>query len=126
MTHTGSVEYIYQEEDKILIAVLTGNFDKERFKEIIGNIRKLSFEKGYNTLYDLKDCIVDYSVANAYYFPRFMQKEYSNYPPRKVAVMASPHASKEFWDFYETSSINSGLILKVFQTWEEGLHWLRH
>ncbi len=74
----------------------------------------------------MKDCIVDYSVANAYYFPRFMQKEYPNYPSCKVAVLASPHASQEFWDFYETSSNNSGVILKVFQTRDEGLNWLRH
>lgn len=84
-----------------------------------------AYELGYSVIYDLSQTRLSATIVEAYQFPRNRAALFGepNRIPKSIAIVYPDSQRLEFWSFYETTSRNSGLNLKVFDSLSRARNW---
>jgi hypothetical protein len=87
---------------------------------------KKAFEQGYDILFDVTGATLRASITEAYQFPRDVGSAYedSRHRNARMAILYRSVRDEEFWEFYETTAMNTGLAVKVTRDWDDAVAWL--
>jgi hypothetical protein len=87
--------------------------------------RTSSEVRGYNSLYDFRNCLLQTNIFDLYNYPRISpQLQAGGCKTVKVAMLTNQDANYEKLKFYEMSSSNAGFNSKVFTSEQEAIAWL--
>jgi hypothetical protein len=94
-------------QNKLVVATCEGELNVASAKPLTRALRSKAFDLGYN-------CIYDGSIDDLYENPLHKRG--------KAAIVYE--SDKEFWEFLETTALNSGVLVKVFIEKEAAIEWL--
>ncbi|MDD3321550.1 MAG: hypothetical protein PHS59_08915 [Paludibacter sp.] len=120
------MEYTFELiNDFKIIEVKVFSIFEENDAVIMGKmIRKKAIELNYKILYDFSQSINRISYTKAYYWFR---EHYDNIDI-KYRYIPTAHITNEedfvFFNFFETTCINSGIRIKLFRKRDDALEWL--
>jgi len=113
-------------KNKIALCAAKGELTIELATSMSRDVRKQAFELGYKTLYDITNASLNIGLLDAYLFPRDIDKTYEDPRHRsgKAAILCMPEKDRAFWKFFEDTTRNSGVDVRLFYSKEEAMKWL--
>jgi len=110
--------------NQVVLCTCNGTLDLASAKVMTRDVRKQSFELGYELLYDVTNVTLGVGIADAYFYPRDITALYENIKHRVNKAAIIYNTGKEFWKFFETTARNAGVNVKLFLKREEAIGWL--
>jgi hypothetical protein len=113
----------YDPENDIIITSMTGEIDSEVIEAFSGEaIKLLSEHNCKRVLNDMRGAKLDFSTIDIYRIPKILDE--ARFPKSwKRAILVSDEL--EDYAFFETTSVNRGHRVKIFQDADEAIIWLR-
>jgi hypothetical protein len=113
-------------DKKIIHCVLEGVPDVKEAIVLALNLRKKASELGYNVFYDARKMKVPSSVMPAYDFSTQLSSKIDEPALRgvKVAFLYDAGQFDDHWRFWETASVNRGLLFMGFTNEDQAMEWL--
>lgn len=110
--------------NQVVLCVCKGTLDLASAKSMTKDVRKRASDSDYGLLYDVTNVSLGVGIFDAYFFPRDMENIYEDSTHRYGKAAIIYKADKEFWEFFETTSRNAGLDVKLFRQREDAIEWL--
>ena len=113
-------------EKNIIRCTLEGDPDVKDAIVLALSLRKKASELGYNVFYDARKMKVPSSVMPAYKFSSELSAKIDDPSLRrvKVAFLYDPGQFDDHWKFWETASLNRGLLFLGFTSEDKAMEWL--
>lgn len=113
-------------EKKIICCILEGTPNVKEAISLALRLREKAAELGFNVFYDARKMIVPESIMPAYDFSTELSSSIRLPAHRAVKVAFFYDSSKfdEHWKFWETASVNRGLLFNGFTDENEAMKWL--
>ena len=111
-------------ENRIVLCAARGVLDLESARSMTRDARKKSFELDYGLLYDVTEATLNVKIVDAYSFPRDIKNIYEDNAHRRGKAAIVYKSDKDFWEFFETTARNAGVIVKLFREKKEAIEWL--
>ena len=102
-----------------------GRLDFSNTQELSIKVREMASKYNYGIFYDMRDVSLDGDTLDIYRFPR-ENKAFEDLGHRHIraALLISKGERVDDWKFYETTSSNCGLLIRVFVEDEKNaLEW---
>ena len=108
---------------KVVLCTATGVLSVKTALQI-SQANLLAYDLGYSLIYDVSRTRLVASIVEAYEFVRDRTALFGDptHIPKKIAVVRSP-GNDEFWEFYQTTALNAGLPVQVFDFMEVARDW---
>lgn len=112
----------YNAEFECVIATFNGKFTKDTIIEYRQEIMRITNEYDCKKfINDIRKADIDYSIGEIYFTPRKMiEGDYGRDWKRAIVV----NEINDKMRFFETTSSNQGLQLKLFDNYNDALSWL--
>lgn len=111
-------------QNKLVVATCEGELNVASAKPLTRALRSKAFDLGYNCIYDVRRAFLNASILDAYQLPRSIDDLYENPLHKRGKAAIVYESDKEFWEFLETTALNSGVLVKVFIEKEAAIEWL--
>ena len=112
--------------NKVVIATCEGQINIVSVRPMIRELRQKAYELNYGVMYDVSSATLKAKLFDAYQLPRESEDLYESPAHRRGKVAIVYKAEKDFWEFLETTALNSGLLVKVFSERGEAFEWLQN
>ena len=112
----------YNPEINCLIGKVTGDLDIDTVKEYVRKISSMAEKHDCKRfINDLREANIRLSIANFYNAPNLVSGKVFDRTWER-AILVKKKTDK--LSFFETTSLNQGFHVKVFESFDEALEWL--
>jgi len=118
-------QVIVHKELSIIETVYSGLLSPDELKAAVCETGKMAHLYGTGLL--LGDCsalVGGHSVVDLYYLADAVRENEMSFTLKEAVILPELPESKEFAEFWETTSVNRGLLVRLFKDRKSAIDWL--